>query len=81
VIVSRIQGLVEIVEDGVTGLHFEAGNAHDLAEKILALMTEPSLAAKLSRNAQRAAQLNFGVDRYRKEIVSTLGRLMGNTNA
>ncbi|MDV7354474.1 glycosyltransferase family 4 protein [Rhodococcus oxybenzonivorans] len=81
VIVSRIQGLVEIVEDRVTGLHFEAGNAHDLAEKILILMTEPSLAAKLSRNAQRAAQLNFGVERYRKEIVCTLGRLMGNTNA
>ncbi|MCQ4120959.1 glycosyltransferase family 4 protein [Rhodococcus tibetensis] len=81
VIVSRIQGLIEIVEDRVTGLHFEAGNAHDLADKIRQLITEPSLAAQLSTHAQGAAQLNFGVERYRKEIVRTVDELMGDTNA
>ena len=34
VICSRIGGLPEIVDDGVTGLLFEPGNAEDLAEKI-----------------------------------------------
>jgi len=35
VICSRLGGMAEIVEDGVTGLHFEAGNPDDLAKKVL----------------------------------------------
>lgn len=34
VIASRLAGLAEIVSDGETGLHFRAGDAQDLAEKI-----------------------------------------------
>jgi glycosyltransferase involved in cell wall biosynthesis len=35
VVASRIGSLAEIVQDGVTGLHFESGNATDLAAKVL----------------------------------------------
>jgi glycosyltransferase involved in cell wall biosynthesis len=34
IICSRIGAMQEIVEDGRTGLHFTAGDAEDLAEKI-----------------------------------------------
>jgi glycosyltransferase involved in cell wall biosynthesis len=43
VICSRLGGLAEIVVDQVTGLHFEAGSASDLAEKIATLYKNPSL--------------------------------------
>lgn len=35
VIASRLGCMAEIVEDSVTGLHFEAGNSGDLADKVL----------------------------------------------
>jgi len=34
VIASRLGAMVEIVEDGRTGLHFEPGNPEDLAAKV-----------------------------------------------
>lgn len=37
VIASRIGGLPELVEDGVSGFLFEPGNVHDLAQKIKAV--------------------------------------------
>lgn len=34
ILASRLGSLAELIEDGVTGLHFEVGNAQDLAAKI-----------------------------------------------
>ena len=42
VLCSNIGGMVEMVRDGVDGLHFEAGNPHDLKNKILQLCNFPS---------------------------------------
>jgi glycosyltransferase involved in cell wall biosynthesis len=35
--------MAERVEDGVNGLHFQVGNAQDLAEKIMRVINEPTL--------------------------------------
>jgi len=40
-------GMAELVEDGVHGLHFEMGNAADLARKIRRLLEEPGLLESL----------------------------------
>lgn len=47
VIASRIGGLPEIIEDGITGLLFEPGNAKDLASKIRILWDDPDLCRKM----------------------------------
>ena len=39
VLCSRIGGMAEKVEDGVTGAYFEAGSASDLAMKLMGLGT------------------------------------------
>lgn len=49
VVTSDIGGMREFVRDGIDGLHFEVGNAADLAEKLARFVDEPDLAAKLSR--------------------------------
>lgn len=49
VIASRIGGLPEVVEDGVTGLLFEPGNAPDLTSKIRRLWSEPDLCRSMGR--------------------------------
>ena len=52
VITSRLGSMAEIVEDGVTGLHFEAGNPIDLADKINWLIKHPDECRKMGRNAR-----------------------------
>lgn len=43
VIASRLGGIPELVEDGHTGYLFEAGNARDLARKMLEFLSHPDL--------------------------------------
>ena len=47
IIASRIGGLPEIVQDGVTGLLFDPGNAKDLAQQARVLWGDPELCCKL----------------------------------
>ncbi len=51
-LVSRLGSMEEIVEDGVTGLHFEVGNAKDLAEKAQWLIDNPHRAREMGQNAR-----------------------------
>jgi glycosyltransferase involved in cell wall biosynthesis len=51
-LVSRLGSMKEIVEDGVTGLHFEAGNAQDLAEKAQWLIDNPERTREMGQNAR-----------------------------
>ena len=43
VVGSRLGSMAEIIQDGVTGLHFEAGNAADLAEKVKSVESKTSM--------------------------------------
>jgi len=43
VIVSNIEGPAEVVEDGKSGLHFQSGNACDLADKIETLLSNQEM--------------------------------------
>ncbi len=51
VIASRVGGLSEVVEDGVTGLLFAPENADDLVEKIRCLMQDDALRARIQNAA------------------------------
>lgn len=52
VLVSRLGSMKEIVEDGVTGLHFETGNANDLATKAQWLINNPERTRQMGQNAR-----------------------------
>ena len=49
VIASRIGGIPEIVDDGVTGLLFEPGDSKGLSEKIRYLWDRPDLCRKMGQ--------------------------------
>ena len=59
VIASRLGGMAEIVEDGVTGLHFEAGNAYDLAEKVRWMASHPDECKKMGENARKMYEKKY----------------------
>lgn len=50
VIGADIGGIPELIEDGVTGLLFESGNAHELTEKIEYLHSKLDLCRSMSEN-------------------------------
>jgi glycosyltransferase involved in cell wall biosynthesis len=53
IIASRLGAMAELVEDGVTGLHFEPGNSEDLAAKVLWAREHPDEMRRMGRAARR----------------------------
>ena len=53
VIASHIGSLADIVEDGVTGLHFEVDSPAALAASLRALASGDALTTQLGRQARR----------------------------
>jgi glycosyltransferase involved in cell wall biosynthesis len=66
---SRLGGIAEIVEDGVTGLHFEPGNASDLADKARWLSAHPAECLEMGRNARAAYEARYTPERNYELLV------------
>lgn len=64
VIASRVGGLPELVDDGVTGMLFEPGNSADLAEKMRTLWLDPELCQSLGDAGRRKAVKHFNEQDY-----------------
>ena len=60
VIASRIGGLPELVDEGVTGMLFEPGNSEELADKMAALWRDPGLCQEMGEAGRRKAAREFG---------------------
>jgi glycosyltransferase involved in cell wall biosynthesis len=56
-VASRVGGLVEVVEDGVSGLLVEPSDPSALADGLLRLLLDQSLASRLSQGARERASL------------------------
>lgn len=69
VIASRIGGLPELVEDGVTGFLFEQGNVAELAEKMQRLWNNPALCTQMGLAGRAKAEREFGADAYHRRLV------------
>lgn len=67
VLCSKLGGMQEIVDDGRTGLHFEPGNAEDLAAKLTALLAQPEkiaqmgIAARWEYKSRYTAETNYSL--------------------
>ena len=60
VVCSRLGGMAEVVEDGVTGLHFEPGDAADLADKVAQLSADPERCRAMGRAARARFTSEYG---------------------
>jgi len=70
VIASRIGGLPEIVEDGVTGFLFDPGNAEDLASKMRLLWENPDLCRQMGRAGREKSCREYSEDAYFKGLMA-----------
>jgi len=73
-IASRIGGIPEVVEDGVTGLLFEAGNADELAEKMEVLWNSNSLCRKMGEAGRLAMMKKFNKLSYYHSLIELYNR-------
>lgn len=69
-ICSRIGALEEIVDDGITGILFEPGNAHDLAEKIDYLWNRPDLCRLMGLAGREKALREYSPEKYYQRLMT-----------
>jgi glycosyltransferase involved in cell wall biosynthesis len=69
VISTNVGGVAELIQDNVTGLLVEPGNAKALAVKIMLLLTNRGVASKISTAAKQTVIDKFSVARMVKETV------------
>lgn len=69
IVASEIDGIPEIVKNGVDGLLFTPGNSEHLAEKISYLINNPELMIKFSRNARKEAEELFDSEKHYQNLL------------
>jgi glycosyltransferase involved in cell wall biosynthesis len=74
VICSRIGGLPEIVDDGVTGMLFEPGDSRGLAEIIRHLWSRPDLVRQMGHAGKEKAQREYSPERYYHRLLNAYGK-------
>jgi N-acetyl-alpha-D-glucosaminyl L-malate synthase BshA len=81
VIGSRVGGLPEVVEDGVSGYLRDVGDVEAMADLGVRLLTDDALHRRMSAAARRVAEERFSVDsivpRYEAYYERVLGGLPG----
>jgi colanic acid/amylovoran biosynthesis glycosyltransferase len=61
VVATRLSGIPELVQDGVTGLLVEPHDPEGFAAALERLLTDDALAAGLAQNARRLVERSFSL--------------------
>jgi glycosyltransferase involved in cell wall biosynthesis len=75
---SASGGTTELIQDGKTGLLYQAGNHVELADKIQYLYENPEERSRLGTAARIWAEGRFTQDRYAKEVLGLLRKVLTN---
>ena len=79
VIVPRLGSMTEIVEDGVTGLFFEAGNAEDLAEKLLWAKAHAQKLLVMGKNARGRYESHYTAEANYQQLLAIYQQVISST--
>jgi len=74
VVVSRIDGIEEIINHNVNGLLFENRNAEDLADKICELLNDDNYRLYLGVNAKNDIINRYKIDLSAKKLIENYGK-------
>ena len=70
VIASRLGAMAEIVEDGVTGLHFTPGDPNDLAVKVRWAANHPEEMLRMGKQARRVYEEKYMPEAYYLQLMA-----------
>ena len=77
VVATALQGHLETIEDGETGLLVPGEDPAALAAAVSRLLDDPDLADRLARQGRESALTRFSAERYRDEIRVVVTELAG----
>jgi glycosyltransferase involved in cell wall biosynthesis len=80
VISTRVAGIPEIVQNGVTGLLVEPGDSAALGAALARVVSDPGFGARLGEAARAFVLPRFGADGYVNAIVGLYDRLLAAKN-
>ena len=72
---TRVGGVPELIEDGVTGMMVPPGDIEALANAMQALIADPGLRERLAAAGQEQAVCRFSLPRFVRETEALYGRL------
>jgi len=75
VIVSKVPGIIDYVEDGKTAILYQPYNAEDLKEKVEFLLNNPQEAKIIGREARRAVELYYNEENMARGIYKAIKEL------
>jgi glycosyltransferase involved in cell wall biosynthesis len=70
IVASKVGGIPEVVENGWTGILVRRGNEKDLADAIIKILTDHSLAETLASNARKLVEEKYSWSIVTEEIES-----------
>jgi glycosyltransferase involved in cell wall biosynthesis len=62
--------LAEVVNEGITGLAFEPGNAEELADNICYLWDRPDLCREIGQAGREKALREYSPDKYYQRLMA-----------
>lgn len=78
VIASRLGAMKEVVGDGVTGLHFNPGDAEDLAEKVQWAASHPEEMRAMGRRARQTYEQYYTPQKNYAQLMHVYQRVIDN---
>jgi len=81
VVASAVDGLAEVVEDGVTGLLVPPGDSAALAAALIDLLQHPAKAVEMGRRGKARVRELFSVERYRESILAAYAQCTNHGQA
>jgi len=79
VVGARSGATTELIEEGVTGLLYAAGDAADLAGKLETLLVNPAMRRTLGEHARRWATARFTRQRFGQDLLDALTAVTATT--
>ncbi len=70
VIASNLGAAAEMIQDGETGLHFRAGDAHDLAVKAAQVFEQPGDSRQMGKAAREEFEANYTAERNYEQLMA-----------
>ena len=69
---TGVGGASELFEDGISGLHYPAGNSAALAERLERLVYDPALLLRLQHAGEQRIRHKFSVDASVQQLETLL---------
>jgi glycosyltransferase involved in cell wall biosynthesis len=81
VVGSNLGATTNLIEDGVDGLLFEAGNARDLASKVTRLWNDTELCRRMGQNGREKAKRLWSAQVHVANMLEMYGRVIEETKS